>query len=95
MNQDEALRLLELELDTFRGVSYANLAARIDQGPIVSERTGQDGAVYQLEVQVLWDGPTGGDVRVMGSIDDGSWRALVPVTRSFIKSAGDRFVGEP
>ena len=94
MNKEEALRVLEQELNAFRGESYAELAARIDQGPIVSERTGHDSTVYQIEIQVVWDGPKGGDVRAIGSVDDGSWRALVPVTRSFIKSADGRLVGE-
>jgi hypothetical protein len=30
----------------------------------------------------------------MGSIDDGGWRAFVPISRSFIKSADGSFVGE-
>lgn len=94
MNKEEALRVLEQELNAFRGESYEELAARINPGPIVSERTGQNSTVYQLEIQVVWDGPKGGNVRAIGSVDDGSWRALVPITRSFIKSADGRFVGE-
>jgi hypothetical protein len=94
MNKQEALRILEQELNAFREESYAELSARIDQGPIVSERTGQDSTVYQLEIQVVWDGQKGGNVRAIGSVDDGSWRALVPITRSFIKSADGRFAGE-
>jgi hypothetical protein len=31
---------------------------------------------------------------VVGSIDHSGWRALVPVTRSFIKAADESFVGE-
>jgi hypothetical protein len=94
MNKEEALRVLEQELNAFRGESDEELAARINPGPIVSERTGQNSTVYQLEIQVVWDGPKGGNVRAIGSADDGSWRALVPITRSFIKSADGRFVGE-
>ncbi len=60
----------------------------------MSERTGLDAATYQLEIEVLWDGPRGGNVRVIGSIDDGRWRAFVPITRSFVKSADGRFMGE-
>jgi hypothetical protein len=31
---------------------------------------------------------------VLGSIDDGGWRAFAPLTRSFIKSPDGTFVGE-
>ena len=94
MNKDEALRLLERELDALRAESYEALVRRIDEDPVVSEHVGTDAATYQLEIQVLWDGRPGGNVRVMGGVDDGRWRALAPVTRSFIKSADGRFVDE-
>jgi hypothetical protein len=47
-----------------------------------------------VEIQTFWDSQPGGNVRVMGSIDDGGWRAFLPLSRSFIKSAVDSFVGE-
>jgi hypothetical protein len=50
--------------------------------------------VYQLEFSVVWDGRPGGDVHVLGAIDDGRWRAFVPLTRDFIKAADGSFVGE-
>ena len=42
----------------------------------------------------MWEYRPGGNVLVTGSIDDGGWRAVSPLTRSFIKSADESFVGE-
>jgi hypothetical protein len=94
MDNDEAIRLLEEELAVLRGESYEALAARIDDDVIVRERTGRGATAYQIEIQVVWDGPKGGNVRVIGSVDDGGWRAFVPVTRSFSKAPSGQFVGE-
>jgi hypothetical protein len=93
MDNQEAISLLERELDSFRQESYADLVRRIGQGPVVREQQGSKGTLI-LEIEFLWDGPVGGDVRVLGSVDDGGWRAFVPITRSFIKSADGSFVGE-
>jgi len=94
MNSEEATQLLERELASFRGESYTRLALRIPSGSLHVERPAADGATYQLEFQFFWDDRAGGNIRVMGSIDDGGWRAFVPITRSFIKSADGSFVGE-
>jgi hypothetical protein len=37
-----------------------------------------------LEIQCFWDDRADGDIRVMGSIDDGGWRAFVPITDGFM-----------
>ena len=94
MNNDEATQVLDTELARYRTESYADLIGRISDTSIELERTAASGTRYQIEIQFLWDNRTGGDVRVMGSIDDGSWRALFPLNRSFIKSADGSFVGE-
>ncbi len=94
MDNLEAIEILERELDLLRRESYAELTGRIDLPPVVCDRPGTGGRKYQLEIQFFWDGNRGGHVRVMGSIDDGGWRAFVPITRSFIKAADGSFVGE-
>jgi hypothetical protein len=94
MDNEEALRLLDREMDALRTESYADLARRIDTESREYELSGSGGARYQVEIQFLWDDRTGGNVLVVGSIDDGGWRAFVPLTRSFIKSADGSFVGE-
>jgi hypothetical protein len=94
VNNEEALQLLEKELATFRVQSYDDLARRISSGSLDYERSGASAAKYQVEIQFLWDDRPGGNIRVMGSIDDGGWRAFLPLSRSFIKSADGSFVGE-
>ena len=94
MDNEEAIRLLEQELAPFRGLSYDALVHKIPDSPEVCERSGAGGTTYQVEVEVLWELRPGGNVLVIGSIDDGGWRAFLPLTRSFMRSPGETFVGE-
>jgi hypothetical protein len=52
---------------------------------IVYQKVGKSGAEYQIEIQVFWDDRINGDLRVIGSIDDGKLRAFFPLTLDFIK----------
>ena len=94
MNNEEAIQVLERELSSFRDEPYADLVLRMPAGSLEFERSAASGAKYQVEIHFLWDDRPGGDIRVMGSIDDGGWRACIPLCRSFIKSANGSFVGE-
>lgn len=58
------------------------------------EVTAESGIWYQGEVQVSWDGGPDGAIRVMASVDDGGWRAIVPLTEDFILAPDGTFVGE-
>ena len=79
MDRSEALKLLNAKLDDYRKLSYAELAAKIGDEEVV-EVTGPSGTVFQIEIQITWDGKPNGDVRVLGAIDDGGWRAFLPLT---------------
>jgi hypothetical protein len=94
MNNEEAIALLEQELARFRGESYEKLVSLMSAGALHFERTRPSGEKYQVEIQVFWDGRHDGNVRVVGSIDDGGWRAFVPLNRDFIKAPDGSFVGE-
>jgi hypothetical protein len=94
MDDREAAQVLERELLVLRGESYANLVHRIQAGPFAYDMAVANGVTYQIEIDCIWDGTPGGNVLVMGSIDDGGWRAVSPLTRSFIKSPDGSFVGE-
>ena len=50
----------------------------------VENVTGESGANYQIEIDVLWDSAANKDLRIIGSIDDGGWRAFLPLTESLI-----------
>jgi hypothetical protein len=73
--------------------SYRELAALVGETSPFEAR-GPSGIWYQGSIDVFWDGEPHGDVLVIGSIDDGGWRAFVPLTESFIMASDGSFVGE-
>ena len=93
MDRNEAMTALDGILAQYRTRSYAELVSLVSR-PIASSVTGPSGAVYQIEVQVFWDGPANGDLRVMGSVDDGGWRAFLPLSADFVVTPAGGFVGE-
>jgi hypothetical protein len=96
VNKDDGLRVLAHELDVFRSMSYQTLADLVGS-PSVFSRSGTDGTEYQIEVEVFPDSPRHpqGDVRVIASIDDGTFPSSIkPLTLGFIKSPSGGFVAE-
>jgi hypothetical protein len=79
VDRKEALQLLEAKLDEYRRLSYAEATAKVGSEDVV-EVNGPSGATYRIEVQLVWDRKPHGDVRVLGAVDDGGWRAFVPLT---------------
>ena len=93
MNEAEARTVLHGHLEAYRTRTYAELRALLGK-PQVTELRGPSGATYQMEIEVHWDHRPGGTLRVIGSADDGGWRALRPVTDDFILAPDGTFVGE-
>ena len=93
MDKAEAQSLLSQELTRYRGLPYAELFSLIDHSETV-ERTAPSGVNYQIEMQVFVDEVSLQTLLVMGSIDDGGWRAFSPLSDSFILSPDGSFVGE-
>lgn len=94
MNNEEAIAVLEGELARFRDSSYDELVDRMETGSIHVERDGGRRARYQVEIEIFWDSVPGGNIRVMGSIGNGGWRAFVPLCRDLIKAPNGSFIGE-
>lgn len=94
MDKKEALQILNSELAKVRSRTYAELSELVGKDPIWAEVTTPTGRRYQTKCVVVWDSGKGGDVRVLGSVDDGGWRAFFPVTMDFIKAPSGTFVGE-
>jgi hypothetical protein len=90
MHQEEAQRIIAAELAKYRDQPYGDLAQYIDN-PICYETAGPTGLIYQIEIQAFWDDKPNGNIRVMGSIDDGGIRAFFPWSNDFIKSPPDEF----
>jgi hypothetical protein len=83
MDTNEARGLLRQRLDLFRTRSHHELQSLIAE-PEVIELVGPSGTRFCIEVLAVWDSKIGGDLRVIGSIDDGGWRAFKPLTDDFI-----------
>ena len=93
MNKEEAKSILGRELGRYRGRSYAELLSLV--GRIETfERQAPSGVTYQVEVQVFFDDESRRNLRVAGAIDDGGWRAFVPVCDDFIMAPGGASAGE-
>ena len=93
MDNEEALAVLAAELQRYRQRSYAELVATLDT-PTTSALRGPSGTRYQVQIQVVWDGAKGENIRVLGAVDDGGWRAFIPLADSFIMSPTGTFIGE-
>jgi hypothetical protein len=93
MNKAEAKSLLSQELSRYRELPYAELFSLIDHIEAF-ERAAPSGVTYQIEMQVFVDDVSRQTLRVLGSIDDGGWRAFAPLCDSFILAPDGSFVGE-
>ncbi len=93
MDKVEAKRILAEQLERYRSMSYSQLLQLMGE-PQTMEVIGSSGPKYALEFEVLWDHEARKDLRVIGSIDDGGWRALSPLSDSFIMREDGSFVGE-
>jgi len=93
MDKEEALAILRSRLREYRERSYDELTKLIGSQDTF-EVPGPSGTKYQLEVQAFWDGGRPGDLRVLGSVDDGGWRAFSPLSEDFIMKSDGTFVGE-
>ena len=96
MNKSEAQNILDKELSHFRDMRYEELQ-NLMGFPKVTERKGPSGVSYTIEIEVFWDNPkkVGGDLRVIGSIDDGNFfSSLRPLSSDFIIGPDGTFIGE-
>ena len=93
MDDNEARALLAERLGRYREYPHGRLAELVGSCE-TEDRPGPTGTMYQLEFQFFWDAGPGGDVRVVGSIDDGGLRAFAPLCEDFIKAPDESFVGE-
>lgn len=93
MDKAEASQVLRVQLEPWRRCTYAELARKVGHSQRF-ELNGPSGVWYQGHIRMYWDDEPDGAVRVIGSIDDGGWRAFAPLTDSFILGSDGTFVGE-
>lgn len=94
MDKTEARGIALTRLNELRQSSWADLRDRYLDQPQTVEAMRESGTTYQVETLAVWDGPVDGDLRVMVNIDDGGWRAFVPLGVDFIIAPDGSFVGE-
>jgi hypothetical protein len=83
MDGTAAAALLRHQLARHRARSHHERRSLIAE-PQAVELVGPSGTRFRIEILAVWDHQVGGDLRVIGSIDDGGWRAFVPLTDDFI-----------
>jgi hypothetical protein len=77
--------LLDAAMLEHQAMNYETLAGLIGRVHTRSQR-GSDGRDYDIEIEAEWDDQPGGAVRVVGAIDDGSFREFLPISAEFIVS---------
>lgn len=93
MDQAEAKQILSVELAKYRSKQYEELKRLIGEQD-TCEITSATGKWYQLEFLAVWDSRPNGNVRVIGTIDDGGVSAYKPLSDDFILSPDGKFIGE-
>jgi hypothetical protein len=93
MDKEKAAAVLAAQLRLYRNRSYAELKDLLGQVDAY-EVTMPGGSSYQIEIQVFWDSKSNGNIRVIGAIDDGKWRAFSPLSDDFIMTPDGAFLGE-
>ncbi len=93
MDREKAMAVLAEQLERYRTKSYTELKDLLGQVDAYEVATA-DGFAYQIEIQVFWDSKPDGDIRVIGAIDDGGWRAFSPLSDDFIITPDGAFLGE-
>ena|SRR3990167_7716549 len=89
------ISILNTEMKRYRQLSYGQLIKKIGAVETHSFGSKKDKNFYQLEIMFIFDDPeTRKNIRVIGNIDDGRWRAFMPISRSFIKAPDNTFIGE-
>jgi hypothetical protein len=93
MEHTIARKLLKEELESLKTRPFSFFAQSVNR-TTHKKIIGQDGAHYQIEIEVFWDNRRGGDIRVIGSVDDGHSRAAAPLKEDFVISPSGTLVAK-
>jgi len=92
MDKEEATTLLQKKITELRSAPYSELTELLGNDDI-EEVTAPSGKTYYLEPTAFWDDRQRGHIRVVVTIDDGGFRAFMPLSDDFIIDADGRFIG--
>jgi hypothetical protein len=85
MDKSEAQKILREQMARIGNRSHSELTSLVEAGHIELYKIhGERGTVYQVEIQFFWDDQPGNTIRIMGSVDDGGVRAVLPLTDSVL-----------
>jgi hypothetical protein len=73
-------------IHSLRTKSYQDLVTGYLDAHVHSEVLGDSGTEYQVEIDAIWDGREGGNVRVVVAVDDGGWSAISPLIELWASS---------
>jgi hypothetical protein len=94
MDKVEAKLILGQELPRYRDRSYDELLSSLKESEYFL-RSSPSGTNYQIQIRVFFDDHKAKrNLRVIGTIDDGGWRAFSPLSDDFIIAPDGSFVGE-
>ena len=94
MNKAEARDIRERHLLEYKSLPYFKLL-RLLHATDSTEAMGESGAIYQIELEAIWDDAPGGDLRVTGTADDGKLLSSIqPLCSDFIVRPDGSLVGE-
>jgi hypothetical protein len=94
MDNAEARGIISSQLAQYREWTYPQLCAMVGAAERTLEVVGRSGTRYQVEIYAFWDSEPERNIRVICHVDDGGWRAFIPLSGSFIKAPNGSFVGE-
>jgi hypothetical protein len=92
-HEDVPRALLHGIIVEYQARSYHELARHLGQDDVRTVR-GPDGREYQIEIEAIWDDQPGGAIRVVGAIDDGSFRPGLPLSEDFLAMPEGKFISE-
>ncbi|REJ96765.1 MAG: hypothetical protein DWQ34_03275 [Planctomycetota bacterium] len=101
MTKDEMDAVVAEKLARFRQWSYDQLAERVERDRAAHdcleyvEGVASDGTAYAIELNAMWDGKRGGDVRVCGFLSTIPLRPLFGFLPIYTSDAGDCFIMSP
>jgi hypothetical protein len=89
MNKPEAQSILDEQLSLFARQPYAQLVELVNVPKNITVQA-PSGTKFQIEFNVFYDSGEQQNLRIIGSIDDGGWRAIMPLTKTLImKPSGE------
>ena len=93
MDNKEAKAILQEQLSRYKSCSFVELLGLLEEGEHI-EITAPSGKEYQVEIDAFWDDKPKGNLRVIGSIDDGWIRAYFPLSDDFLISPDGKLIDE-